>query len=43
MLLVAVFFMAELIPVYLTVDARLLVMLSVEDYEPLLESSTLFQ
>jgi hypothetical protein len=43
MLLVAVFFVAELMPVYLTLDTRLLVMLSVEDYQPLLESSTLFQ
>ncbi|GLD99996.1 hypothetical protein PINS_up008724 [Pythium insidiosum] len=43
MLLVAVFFVAELIPVYLTLDTRLLVMLSVEDYQPLLESSMLFQ
>lgn len=42
MVLVAVFVVAELIPVYLTLDSRLLAMLSVEDYEPLLESSDLF-
>lgn len=42
MLLVAVFFAAELIPVYLMLDARLLAMLSVEDYEPLLEASEVF-
>lgn len=42
MLLVAVFFAAELIPVYLTLDAKLLAMLSVEDYEPLLEESDVF-
>ncbi|CAH0520672.1 unnamed protein product [Peronospora belbahrii] len=39
MLLVIVFFAAELIPIYLTLDKRLLAMLSVENYEPLLESS----
>lgn len=42
MLLVAVFIAAELIPIYLTLDSRLLAMLSVENYEPLLESSDLF-
>lgn len=42
MVLVAVFFAAELIPIYLTLDSRLLTMLSVEDYEPLIESSLLF-
>ena len=35
MLLVAVFFAAELMPIYLTLDSRLLVMLSVEDYQAL--------
>ncbi|KAL4152008.1 hypothetical protein PRNP1_008943 [Phytophthora ramorum] len=39
MLLVVVFFAAELIPIYLTLDKRLLAMLSVENYEPLLETS----
>ncbi|KAG7394223.1 hypothetical protein PHYBOEH_005478 [Phytophthora boehmeriae] len=43
MLLVAVFCAAELAPIYLTLDGRLLAMLSVEDYEPLLESSELFR
>lgn len=42
MLLVAVFIAAELIPIYLMLDSRLLAMLSVENYEPLLESSDLF-
>ncbi|TMW55056.1 hypothetical protein Poli38472_013818 [Pythium oligandrum] len=41
MLLVAVFFVAELMPVYLTLDARLLVMLSVEEYQPLIEDAWL--
>ncbi|KAG2520436.1 hypothetical protein JM16_006699 [Phytophthora kernoviae] len=43
MLLVAVFCAAELAPIYLTLDGRLLAMLSVENYEPLLESSELFR
>ncbi len=34
MLLVAVFFVAELMPIYRTLDLRLLAMLSVEDYTP---------
>ncbi|EGZ28369.1 hypothetical protein PHYSODRAFT_470018 [Phytophthora sojae] len=43
MLLVGVFFAAELIPIYLTLDKRLLAMLSVENYEPLLESSEIYR
>ena len=39
MLLVVVFFAAELIPIYLTLDKRLLAMLSMENYEPLLAGS----
>ncbi|RLN92478.1 hypothetical protein BBJ28_00013558 [Nothophytophthora sp. Chile5] len=42
MLLVAVFFAAELTPIYLTLDWRLLAMLSVENYEPLLENQDIF-
>ncbi|KAI9908460.1 hypothetical protein PsorP6_004026 [Peronosclerospora sorghi] len=42
MLLVVVFFAAELFPIYLTLDKRLLVMLSVENYEPLVESSGIY-
>uniref|UniRef100_H3GVI5 THH1/TOM1/TOM3 domain-containing protein n=1 Tax=Phytophthora ramorum TaxID=164328 RepID=H3GVI5_PHYRM len=43
MLLVVVFFAAELIPIYLTLDKRLLAMLSVENYEPLLETSEVYR
>ncbi|KAK1948102.1 hypothetical protein P3T76_000392 [Phytophthora citrophthora] len=43
MLLVVVFFAAELIPIYLTLDKRLLAMLSVENYEPLLESAEIYR
>lgn len=43
MLLVGVFFAAELIPIYLTLDKSLLAMLSVENYEPLLESSEIYR
>ncbi|RLN87655.1 hypothetical protein BBJ28_00001133 [Nothophytophthora sp. Chile5] len=43
MLLVAVFFAAELTPIYLTLDWRLLAMLSVENYEPLLENQDIFR
>uniref|UniRef100_A0AAV1VLI2 THH1/TOM1/TOM3 domain-containing protein n=1 Tax=Peronospora matthiolae TaxID=2874970 RepID=A0AAV1VLI2_9STRA len=42
MLLVVVFFAAELIPIYLTLDKRLLAMLSVENYEPLLADSGIY-
>lgn len=41
MVLVAVFFVAEILPIYSTLDARLLTMLSVEDYQPLLENSAI--
>jgi uncharacterized membrane protein (UPF0127 family) len=43
MLLVVVFFAAELTPIYLTLDKRLLAMLSVENYEPLLENSEIYR
>ncbi|KAG1693112.1 hypothetical protein DVH05_023892 [Phytophthora capsici] len=43
MLLVVVFFAAELIPIYLTLDKSLLAMLSVENYEPLLESAEIYR
>lgn len=39
MVLVAVFFSSELIPIYLALDSELLAMLSADDYEPL-EAST---
>ncbi|KAF1795355.1 DNA polymerase beta, thumb domain [Phytophthora cactorum] len=42
MLLVVVFIAAELMPIYLTLDKRLLAMLSVENYEPLLENSEFY-
>ncbi|KAL7691220.1 hypothetical protein Plhal304r1_c010g0040771 [Plasmopara halstedii] len=43
MLLVIVFFAAELTPIYLTLDKRLLAVLSVEEYEPLLEGSEVYR
>ncbi|KAG2815282.1 hypothetical protein PC116_g17262 [Phytophthora cactorum] len=43
MLLVVVFIAAELMPIYLTLDKRLLAMLSVENYEPLLENSEFYR
>jgi hypothetical protein len=42
MLLVSVFFAAELVPIYWTLDVRLLTMLSVEDYHALPAASRTF-